>query len=285
MKKNDQFEKNYSSLIIIYKKMIDVLYEREKINGSYLTRAANSIMRIVINNKSDDIIRMVTIGIERTAGRVSHAVNSTILAGMCGYHLNYNEPDLHRLIECGLLHDIGMFFIDREILEKDTPLTDEEIALIRKHPLKSYRIAKESGCVTEDVLDGIIQHHEQVDGNGYPRKLKIDKIVEYAKILSIADNYEAQITPKKYRDAYSAHIAMKSMLSSAQTRYDPEILKKFMSIVTIYPIGTAVILNDGTIGKVKSINHGKPLRPVIENDEGMLIDLKDKIDLYIKGTV
>ncbi len=178
-----------------------------------------------------------------------------------------------------------MLFIPLEILEKQEKLDAQDIAIIRKHPLKSFRLAKDSGCVSDFILDGIIQHHEQIDGNGYPRKLPGEKICDYAKIISIADNFEAQLTPKKYRDPFAAYIAVKSILSSAETKYDSDILKNFISLISIYPAGTKVLLSNGENGVVSGINKGSPLRPKIKLSDNSIIDLKTASDIYINKVI
>jgi len=113
-----------------------------------------------------------------------------------------------------------------------------------------------------DILS--LQHHEQYDGKGYPRGLKGNQINEYSRIASIADCYEAQIVQRSYRKKQLFYHAMKDLLASGVNKFDPVILRTFLSKMSVYPIGSLVQLNDGCIGLVIGSVPEKPLRPIIK---------------------
>jgi HD-GYP domain-containing protein (c-di-GMP phosphodiesterase class II) len=142
----------------------------------------------------------------------------------------------------------------------------------------------------QSILDAVLQHQEQFDGNGYPRKLKGDKVGLFAKILAVADTFEAQISPRAYRKSKSGYMAMKSVLAEAKNKFDPDVLRSFLTTLSIYPPGTVLQLNNNSIGSVISVNPNAPLRPVVKIivdefgekiDENVIKDLKEEQDLFI----
>ena len=218
-----------------------------------------------------------------------HGINSTLIALIGGINLKYDTVQLEKLAVSALLHDIGMFLLPEELLNKSGKLTDDEFTSIKNHTALAYKLLSKLNF-DKDVLDGIVQHHEQFDGRGYPRKLKGSEINQFALIISIADSFDAQISKRTYREAKSSYNAMKEVISNANNKFDSHILKAFLMSLSIYPPGTLVQLNDYSIGLVDSINNDASLRPVlriiIDKDgnkikDRVLLDLKNHQSLYI----
>jgi len=252
----------------------------------------NIIKRIflIIRKAKNKVISYMALNTENYNFNIYHGINTTILALICGEVLKLTDRQLKELAYVGLLHDIGMLKIPEEILNKEDRLTEEEYNKIKTHPIIAYKLINERNIFGRDVLDPIIQHHEQFDGNGYPRKLSKDKIHLYAKIIAIADAFEAQIAVRAYRKSKSGYSAMKEVLAEAQNRFDPEVLKAFLSSLSIYPPGTLVQLNNNAIGSVINVNPNAPLRPeikIILDEFGekpaklTTIDLKNQSSLFI----
>ncbi len=221
---------------------------------------------------------------------VVHSVNVTFYALIIGIALKYTPEKLKELGLGTLLIDAGMLKIPPYIIHKQSNLTDQEFNLIKTHPLHGYRALKQLGTVGEKVAIVGLQHHESYDGRGYPRGLKGHQIDEYAKIAAIADSYEAQITNRSYRKRQYFYHAMRNLLSSGVNRFDPVILKVFLSRMSVYPIGSMVRLNDGSVGIVVGSISQKPLRPIVKlvfDREGTrvtdtrMVNLLEEISLYI----
>lgn len=217
-------------------------------------------------------------------------VSVSILSIVTGMSLGYAKHRLLPLATGALLHDIGMVRVPTYITEKNGPLTSTEYNRIKTHPLYGYRIVTRELELGNDVATVVLQHHEAFDGSGYPRKLKGDDISEYARIVSICDVFFAMTTKRSYRDEYMSYHAMKNIVSGSNRKFDPELVKIFLSNLAIYPVGSIVQLNDNTIGKVVSANPELPLRPRIsvlidgfgEKVEGeKIIDLQQKKSLFI----
>lgn len=219
-----------------------------------------------------------------------HSVNVTFYALLIGFGLKYPPAKLRELGLGTLLIDAGMAKIPVYITHKQSTLTEQEFNLIKTHPIHGYRSLRELGKIKESVANITLQHHEQFDGSGYPRGLKGDMISEYARIASIADSYEAQIVNRSYRKKQLFYHAMKHLISLGSNKFDPVILRVFMSKMSVYPVGSIVALNDKSIGIVIGSAPDKPLRPIIKLvfdankkrlEETKIISLPDETSFFI----
>lgn len=193
-----------------------------------------------------------------------HSMQVSITCVLIGKKLKFSNSKLKDVAIAGLLHDLGKTFIPLEILEKEGPLTEDEFNIMRQHP--NLALSKLTSCKTlsKEILDGIGQHHEKMDGTGYPHNLCGDEISEFAKIIAIADVYDALTTDRSYRPAWDAHKAVDYMISCADSHFDVCYLNAFLSVVAAYPIGVLVRLNNGLVAVVVGSNVGLPLNPIIK---------------------
>jgi len=203
---------------------------------------------------------------------VVHSVNVTFYSLLIGMALKYTPIKLRELGIGTMLIDAGMIKLPAYIMHKQSNLTEHEFNQIKTHPLHGYKALRQLGKIPEKSALVCLQHHEQYDGKGYPRGLKGTQIDEYARIASIADSYEAQIANRAYRKRVFFYQAMKNMLSSGINKFDPVILRVFLSRMSVYPIGSIVELNNGTIGIVIGSIPQKPLRPIVK----LIIDSNKK---------
>jgi HD-GYP domain-containing protein (c-di-GMP phosphodiesterase class II) len=191
----------------------------------------------------------------------SHVVNVCILALIIGRELRMSPEELKELGMAALLHDFGMIKIDRTIYDQGNKLTAEQWQEIRKHPDYACAMLSESDFSPE-VLEGIRQHHERINGSGYPLGLKGPEIGQYGKIIAVADVYDACISPRKHRKRFTPYEALKILLGDSHL-FELKILKAFVASMAIYPIGSFIRLNTGEVAKVVGVNHAAPFRPEI----------------------
>jgi HD-GYP domain-containing protein (c-di-GMP phosphodiesterase class II) len=152
------------------------------------------------------------------------------------------------------------------------------------HPLYSYHIVCTELKFSEDVGRIVIQHHERWDGEGYPRRFRGKEIAMGARIVSVVDAFEAMVSEKPYRNSMIGYQAMKNILSDNSRRFDPDVLKAFVRIMGIYPIGSIVRMNTGAVARVTDVRGEAPLRPKIQlviDEKGAEIQPKERkiIDL------
>jgi HD-GYP domain-containing protein (c-di-GMP phosphodiesterase class II) len=192
------------------------------------------------------------------------SVNSAILSAMIAQELLLPPHKVMQIITGALLHDIGMLKLPKEIMAKQGGLSQEEIRVMHTHPLLTYRIIAKELNYPDQVGFVALQHHERWDGQGYPSSLSGENIDIGARILSVTDAFEAMVSKKPYRNSMVGYEAMKALLSDNQSRFDPDVLKAFIAIMGIYPIGSIVVLNDGVIARVIEVHSGTPLRPKVQ---------------------
>ncbi|WP_242837394.1 HD domain-containing phosphohydrolase [Desulfitobacterium metallireducens] len=160
----------------------------------------------------------------------SHSVSE--LCQRIGIALNLPERDVLELKNVGLLHDIGKIGIDEKVLSNSGKLTKEEWIEIKRHPEIGYRILSTVNDMADMAID-VLAHHERWDGNGYPKGLKGNKIPLHARIIAIADAYDAMINDRSYRKPFTQEKALEELTNNAGTQFDPELVKIFIDNVVI----------------------------------------------------
>lgn len=160
-----------------------------------------------------------------------HSVNVCVIAVKLGLKLGYNSLKLAELAVGTLFHDLGMTQIPLNILNKTTPLSEEEIERIKTHPETGYKLLKSNFGVSNVAAHIAYQHHERYDGNGYPRRLTGRKIHEFARIAAIADVFDSMTTEKLYRPAQSFQETVTYITSKSGTEFDPELVEILLKII------------------------------------------------------
>lgn len=192
-----------------------------------------------------------------------HSINTTVIALVIGAGLQYSEQQLLELGIGTIMHDIGKTKVPRHILDKKGSLTKEEMEFIKQHTLLGFQILKNTpdlGLMSAHIA---LQHHEKWDGTGYPRGLKQNNILEYARITSIADVYDALTSPRSYRDALQPYEAYEYIMAKSCIDFDPKLVDIFLKNICVYPIGCGVRLSNGQSGNIIKQNRNFPSRPWI----------------------
>ncbi len=192
-----------------------------------------------------------------------HTLMTSFYAALLGNALGMSSPRNIEVVMATLLMDVGMRRVPKEILEKDSRLTDAEKQQLQAHPLVAYQLLTQTAKIKNQLALVALEHHEHFDGSGYPRKIKGENMSEASRIAAIADSYCALLEPKSYRKTKIPYEAMKELISLGIYRYDPQMLKEFLNRLSIYPIGSLVKLSDESLGVVVSPSAGKPMRPII----------------------
>ncbi|MBN1471959.1 MAG: HD domain-containing protein [Syntrophaceae bacterium] len=184
----------------------------------------------------------------------AHSVNVALLAACLGRHIELSDIALEHLVICGLFHDLGKVDVPKEVLLKHGTLTDEEWDLLKAHPVIGVRkilMLNATPSLRSRIILGPFEHHLNLDMTGYPRTLFIGHLSLIGKILHITDVYEAMTAETVYRPkSYTPDHALRQMWAEAGKSFDAILLKRFIHMMGIYPIGSVVELSDGSIGLV-----------------------------------
>lgn len=179
--------------------------------------------------KSRAVRSILNILHERNAREERHSNRVAELCGRIGQAMGLDKNQIADLVLLGQIHDIGKAAIDGQILNKKGALTPEEYAVIKQHCEKGYNIIGASPDLSY-LADCVLAHHERWDGTGYPNGIKGEDIPLYARILTVADAFEAMTSSRPYRDALSEQEALKQLKVCAATQFDPEVVRSFASL-------------------------------------------------------
>lgn len=240
------------------------------------------------NNIASDLMKAITdndaIAIDINTLKVSdeytfkHSVDVATISMVIAKKHGMTEKEVYEIGVAGLLHDLGKSQIPNEILNKAGRLTEEEFAIMKQHSLLGYKILVEKNNVPKSVTLGVLQHHEKISGQGYPLGLTNDQICPYGKILSVADIYDALVTERPYKKAFSQRDAIEIIMSMTPD-LDISVIESFLGSVILYPVGCTVELSNGEKAKVVENNPNYILRPkVVGLRSGKVYDLGRDIE-------
>jgi HD-GYP domain-containing protein (c-di-GMP phosphodiesterase class II) len=264
-------------------KVVRAIFEEVQTSGCMkeLTDAAEStvhkITEEIIRNK-DLMVNMIDLkSYDNYTYR--HSVNVGILSIILGASIGMTLTQLYRLGLSAMLHDIGKVFIDREIITKPEQLSDEEFEEIKRHPLLGYNYLQSRPYTFPSIsLTGILDHHERIDGSGYPRGLSDKEISMFGRIISITDVYDAMTSDRPYRRSLPPAEVMEYLMGASGTLFDPDYVLLFTRKVAAYPLGTCVMLSNGLKAIVTQNYPDCCLRPRVKliNDdpEPIYLDLR-----------
>ncbi|MBH5319290.1 HD-GYP domain-containing protein [Paenibacillus sp. GSMTC-2017] len=264
-----------SSLHREYEAMIEVL---RFIFNSYVTGQGLPIMDIRVQLekllKHIDSYRVLTF-VPRLFQEKDYLLHNSVTSSLTSYLISQwvglPQKDWMQVALAGLLKDIGNVRIDRTILGKPNALTSEEKEEMQRHTVHGYQLLKSVAALTEGAKLAALQHHEKVDGTGYPLGIDSTQIHPFAKIVSIADIFHAMTLNKAYRKATSPYLVLEQIQSDAFGKLDPTYVRIFVEKVTQFHNGTVVRLSDDRIGEIIFSDRSHPTRPwvsiggVIEN--------------------
>lgn len=209
-----------------------------------------------------------------------HSVRVSMISGLLAKWCGLNNSQIKDAALAGLLHDIGKCNIPDQILNKPSALTLEEFKVMKTHAILGYILIKDIPNISYDVLLAVMQHHERVDGTGYPNGLKGNEINYLAKIVAVADVYCAMTQDRVYKKAMHPFETMSFILEKCHSSLDFSMSKTFLANISHFYIGHQVTLTNGQSGEIIMTYKDDPARPLVRVGETYL-DLRRHIDLEI----
>ena len=206
-----------------------------------------------------------------------HSVDVATISMILAKQQGLSRKEIYEIGICGLLHDVGKTKVPLEILNKPGRLNDEEFEIMKQHSVFGYRMIKDKPDFSNTICLGVLQHHEKINGAGYPMGVAGNQISPYARIISIADIYDALITERPYKQAFTKRDAVE-MIMSMTGELDINAMKSFLESMILYPVGSIVDLSNGEKAKVVKNSPHYILRPtVVGVQSGRVYDLGEDL--------
>ena len=257
-----------------------IQYLYNNADSKQFSDTSNKITTDLMKAINDNDALAVDISALKTSDEYTfkHSVDVATLSMIVARNQGLPEKDIYNIGITGLLHDMGKSKIPLEILNKPGKLTDEEFALMKQHSILGYEILKDKEEFNAAISLGVLQHHEKMNGKGYPLGYSSEKICPYAKILSVTDVYDALVTERPYKKSFSQRTAVE-MIMSMTDELDIANMKVFLESVILYPVDSTVQLSNGEKARVVKNNKGSVLRPtVVGLTTGKVYDLTHDLD-------
>lgn len=213
-----------------------------------------------------------------------HSVDVGLFSIVIGMALELPYEDICLLGMGGLLHDFGKTRIARDILDKQGPLSLEEFKTVKQHATYGYNILKTEATLDHRIALAALQHHERPDGKGYPWGIKHEDIHLFARIVAVADVYDALTTDRAYRPKIAPHEALRIINQEAGAQFDCTVVKALNKVVVPYHVGSAVKLSDGQCGAIVRLNTADLYKPIVCTARGSL-NLLNETNLNIVGVL
>ncbi|ESP93624.1 HD-GYP domain-containing protein [Pseudoalteromonas luteoviolacea] len=191
-----------------------------------------------------------------------HMINSTILMTIFAKYLGLKPHVVEQMAMAAMLHDVGKSKVPQSIQEKKSPLTENETRHMQKHVAYSVAMIKEERGVTPLIIDMVVNHHERLDGSGFPRGLEGDRLSKAARVMAIVDTYATLTTEQPGSNAIEPVHALRFLLSN-KSQFDAVLVQKFIKCIGIHPVGTIVKLTNERLGLVMAGNDILPTSPVV----------------------
>lgn len=241
-------------------KQKDAVYVLDK-KSKVITNIIDDLLRTVLT--STEMLTVLTDAYIYDEYLYQHSLQVAIYSLTIAKELGYPEEELRVIGIGGLLHDVGKLVIPQEILKKPGKLTTEEFNLVKQHTRYGFDILRNLHSISLLVAHCAFQHHERLDGSGYPRGLKSNEIHPYAKIIAVADVFDAMTSDRVYKEKMLPHQSIDIICRARGTLFDADVVDAFKRSVVHYPNGSVVLLSDGRRGVVARQNIENSTKPYI----------------------
>lgn len=243
------------------KNVFSQIRDEQKLDIEMVRRNVKDLLPDMVRN-NDVLMRLKQLE-ESDDYTFQHSLRVSMLASMIGKWLGYSKTELYNICEAGLLFDIGKMKIPEFLLNKKSKLDEQEFDMVKKHTQLGYTVLLRTQGISQDVKFAALQHHERMDGTGYPLRLRSGQIHEFAKIIMVCDVYDAMISARNYRPKLSPFEAAEYISWNSGSTLDSRICYIFLSNLAEYYIGKTCTLTSGEAGIVAYVDVNYPTRPVV----------------------
>jgi putative nucleotidyltransferase with HDIG domain len=277
-----RFHMAYTSTVETFKNTFDhIVTEQKEIDTDQLLSDVSKMLYQC--NSNLELFRMLHCMRQYDDTTYVHCLNVALISNIIGKWLHFSPEDLEVITLCGLLHDLGKLMIPSHIITKPSKLTEEEFSTIKTHTLRGYNLLKGKN-IDSRIKHTALMHHERCDGSGYPYGFYSDQIDSFAKLVAIADVYDAMTCARVYRGPLCPFEVVSIFESEGYSKYDTKYIITFLEGIVQTYIHNSVKLSNDVIGEIILINKSELSRPIIKVGEEY-IDLTKHRNLHIASLV
>jgi len=263
-----QVEASYTEAILGVKQVLRELSSGGKLNYHKITQLSELVYGRV--NDSVNVIKCLNNIRDKNEDTYTHCVNVAFYSMLIAKWLTLPKEKIEEVIQAGLLHDIGKVEIPDEILNKPGKLLEFELEIMQRHSLIGYYCLKNITEISQPIKEAVLSHHERVDGSGYPYGLKGDEIDLYAKIIAIADVYDAMTQDRVYKKGVNPFVAFEMFQTLGMGTFDVHVLNVFLKNIAVNFTGLKVIMENGEHGEIVYVPPYEITKPIILNGSSFI---------------
>lgn len=274
----ESFKEDYKTNVLLIKEIIRKLVSTNSVDLNEVSHISSSIIRYL--DEPSAVMECLNSIEEVDEYTYTHCINVAVYSMLIAKWMDLPLQSIKEVIQSGLLHDIGKTKIDNEILNKPGKLTKEEFYEIKKHTIFGYQLVNKYNNFNENIKNAILMHHERIDGSGYPYGISEKDITLNAKIVSVADVFDAMTSNRVYKRGTTPFKAFRMFWSEGMEQYDTSIIFILLENLIPYYTGMKATLEDGRTGEIMYIPPRDVLGPIVKVDDE-LIDLSRETNLSI----
>ncbi len=254
--------KLYNDAKVLQSKLLKDISKGISIDIDEVKNSSDAIVESIFNNQ--DALSCMSRLRMKDEYLIEHSLNVSILMTIFAKHLAVDREIIEQLALGAFLHDIGKILVPSEILNKPGKLTADEYDVMKEHVNSGVGVLNDLPNISSITKSTVKEHHERLDGKGYPAQLNSEQISQYGRMIAIVDSYDAMTAERVYKAGMSPIKAFKILVKDAPNSYDEELVDKFIQCLGVYPIGTLVKLNSGKLGLISQLNKSRPLHPYVK---------------------
>ncbi|MCK4777937.1 MAG: HD domain-containing protein, partial [Actinomycetia bacterium] len=260
----------YKELVRLFSGVLESISQNQTPGIHFL----KSLIQELIESMEDDYKEMIRFAMQKNYSKylTYHSINVMILSICLGFHVGLNKSSLNLLGLSALFHDIGKTKIPQEIQFKNEKLTSQEWETMKNHPLFGAEQILNLRSLNKVAMIVALEHHRGFDLSGYPSLSTKEKTHFFSRLVETVDTFEAITSRRPFRQAFTPPVALQIMVEKKGGKLDPYLIKSFVEMMGLYPVGTLIELTTGEVGVVVSPNYNNFLLPTVKlilNSEGI----------------
>ncbi|MDF2564915.1 MAG: metal dependent phosphohydrolase [Massilibacillus sp.] len=280
LNRSNGFVTEYQEVLVVVEKLFNEIAKNKEIPMKKMKKIVDDSITAMV--RQSGVIDYLYELKSMDNSTYNHSLRVSILSGVLAKWLHYKEADIQNVIFAGFLHDIGKTQLDKKIIEKNIEnLSEEEEEIYMQHTVEGYKIISEKPDLADGVKRAVLQHHERMDGSGFPFNLNGDDIHDYAKIVAVADIYDSITTEREGFLKQTPFSALARIRKEMFQVLDPKVCMPFLINVQEAFIGSKVLLSDKTKGIIIQYEKDYAALPLVRLTTGEIVDLNKRTDLSV----